>query len=62
MDFDLTEPQRKRYDEILSAVQEAFAGSAEATPFRARWQKAAELGLTGLCLPVEHGGGGLGAL
>lgn len=62
MDFDLTEPQRKRYDEILSAVQQAFAGSAEETPFRARWQKAAELGLTGLCLPVEHGGGGLGAL
>lgn len=26
------------------------------------WQAAGELGITGLCLPEEHGGGGLGAL
>jgi clorobiocin biosynthesis protein CloN3 len=33
------------------------------TPFaRSEWTDAASLGVTGLCLPVEHGGSGLGAL
>jgi clorobiocin biosynthesis protein CloN3 len=66
MDFDLTAEQRKRYDETLTAVRDRLPGSpraaADAHFDRAEWRIAAGLGLTGLCLPVEHGGQGLGAL
>jgi clorobiocin biosynthesis protein CloN3 len=66
MDFDLAPNQRKRYDETLAAVRERLPGQPRATAGahfdRAEWTVAAELGLTGLCLPVEHGGQGLGAL
>ncbi|MFK4547019.1 clorobiocin biosynthesis protein CloN3 [Streptomyces tendae] len=65
MDFDLTEHQRRLCDELSAALAE---GSTEPPrggtgPYdRARWSAAAGLGLTGLCLPREHGGGGLDAL
>lgn len=66
MDFDLTPSQRRRCDTIDSAVRERLGGPVPGTPddhfTRRRWRIAAELGLTGLCLPVEYGGGGLGAL
>jgi len=66
MDFELTPAQRKRRDEILVAVRERLAGRSRATPDahfgRDEWRTAAAIGLTGLCLPAEHGGGGLGAL
>jgi clorobiocin biosynthesis protein CloN3 len=70
MDFDLSADQRKRFDRILaeaSAVLDAAEPGAQpagtAGPFtRAQWRAAAQLGLTGLCLPRSHGGGGLGAL
>jgi clorobiocin biosynthesis protein CloN3 len=66
MDFDLTDEQRKRYDEVLAGARpprSAVRGGAERSPFsRAEWSDAAELGLMGLCLPPDYGGGGLGAL
>jgi alkylation response protein AidB-like acyl-CoA dehydrogenase len=67
MDFDLTVEQRKRQGELLDAVRARFGGAGpedrrEPEPFPDRWRAAAALGLTGLCLPREHGGGGLGAL
>jgi len=70
MDFDLTAEQQKRYDDILATVR-AHLGDPQpdghqAGPgphgTRARWAQAARLGLTGLCIPAENGGGGLGAL
>jgi len=66
MDFDLTAEQRKLYDETLAAVRDRLPGQPRATAGahfdRSEWRVAAELGLTGLCLPIEHGGQGLGAL
>jgi clorobiocin biosynthesis protein CloN3 len=66
MDFELTPVQRKRCDEILVAVRERLAGRPRAAPDahfgRDEWRTAAAIGLTGLCLPAEHGGGELGAL
>ncbi|TDC72593.1 acyl-CoA dehydrogenase family protein [Streptomyces hainanensis] len=65
MDFDFTAAQQRRYDEILSATRDQLndAPSESNGHFtRQQWKTAASLGLTGLCLPSEHGGGGLGAL
>nr|MDT0661776.1 acyl-CoA dehydrogenase family protein [Micromonospora sp. DSM 115978] len=64
MDFGLTADQRKRLDELSGAVRDRLGGgTVPAEPAsRDRWQAAAGLGLTGLCLPTEQGGGGLGAL
>ncbi|KJS62236.1 acyl-CoA dehydrogenase family protein [Streptomyces rubellomurinus] len=66
MDFDLTAAQRMRREAIAEGVRTLSPGRLRAGPDdhfdRADWAKAAELGLTGLCLPVSHGGGGLGAL
>jgi L-prolyl-[peptidyl-carrier protein] dehydrogenase len=66
MDFDLSEAQRKRYEEVLAGVRgQVPAGPAGVPrlPFsRPEWYDAARLGMMGLCLPVEYGGGGLGAL
>ena len=59
MEFEPSDTQRKLYQEILTAV-----GSLDACEPTARdqWQRAADLHLTGLCLPRKHGGLGLGAL
>ena len=66
MDFDLTREQRRRGEDLDAAVRERLGDDRPSTPeghfTRDRWLVAAGLGLTGLCLPVEHGGGGLGAL
>lgn len=65
MDFDLSESQRRRYAEVVTAVRGLLGIDAEGRrgPFsRTEWTKAAHLGLTGTCLPTECGGGGLGAL
>lgn len=64
MDFELRAAQRERYDTILDAARAQFpGGNASGRGFsHARWRQAASLGLSGLCLPVEYGGAGLGAL
>jgi clorobiocin biosynthesis protein CloN3 len=66
MDFEISPDQRKRAEEIRDGVRERLAGPAPDGPQahfrRDQWQAAAWLGLTGLALPVEHGGGGLGSL
>lgn len=62
MDFKFAKVQRERYEEIVSAVHEKLPGNADAGRVRSRWAVAAEIGLTGLCLPAECGGRDLGAL
>ncbi len=65
MDFDLTVAQRRRYDDVLTATRERLGHSPAAQEphfTRLEWKTAADTGLTGLCLPAEFGGGGLGAL
>ncbi|MGI5271967.1 acyl-CoA dehydrogenase family protein [Nonomuraea sp. CA-218870] len=59
MDFDFDAAQRRRHDDVLASAprwEGARPGGREA------WRLPAELGLTGLCLPREYGGGALGAL
>jgi clorobiocin biosynthesis protein CloN3 len=65
MDFGLTADQRKRCGDILGAARQRLhrpPAAARSHAGRDDWRVAAELGLTGLCLPSEYGGGGLGAL
>ena len=66
MDFDIPATTRKLYDDILAGVATRLRSERPATPgdhFRRRdWEAAARLGLTGLCVPAEYGGGDLGAL
>lgn len=65
MDFELTPDQRERQAGLGAAVAERFAGHQTGTGpdlARSAWKDAASIGLTGLCLPEEHGGAGLGAL
>jgi len=66
MDFELTPEQRRRDGELDAAVRDRLGDGCPSTSddhfTRDRWRVAAGLGLTGLCLPVEHGGQGLGAL
>src|SRR5262249_61375968 len=63
MDFDLTADQRRRYDDVLVGARERLGSAAPDPCFtRLEGKTAAGLGLTGLCLPVEYGGGGLGAV
>src|ERR1039457_458824 len=66
MDFDLSEAQRKRYEEVLAGVRgqmTAVPAGEPRLPFsRAEWSDVTRLGVTSLCLPVEYGGGGLGSL
>lgn len=66
MDFDLTPEQQKRIAALREAVGAELPGADRGTSdghfSRAEWLTAAKLGLTGLCLPIEAGGSGLGAL
>jgi L-prolyl-PCP dehydrogenase len=64
MDFDLTDHQRRWYDELVEAIGDRLGGGPArdgGAGTRARWKEAAGLGLVGLCLPTEFGGGGFGA-
>jgi clorobiocin biosynthesis protein CloN3 len=65
MDFELSAEQHRRHDAILAGMADRPIGReghvTEAFD-RTDWKEAAILGLTGLCLPEEYGGGGLGAL
>jgi clorobiocin biosynthesis protein CloN3 len=64
MDFGLTAEQQKRYDDIFKSASARLGDRPpEGQQFTAgQWRAAAEIGMTGLCLPVDHGGQGLGAL
>lgn len=65
MYLDLTNRQRQLQQDVHTAVREHLPGAASARhePFtREDWRTAGKLGLLGLCLPTEYGGGGLGAL
>lgn len=66
MDFALTREQRRRGEDLDAAIRDRLGDVRPSTPdshfTRERWRVAAGLGLTGLCLPAEHGGQGLGAL
>lgn len=66
MYLDLTPEQQKDYQETLDLVSGHFDRPAKAGGDRefnrSDWQVAGDLGLLGLCAPLEHGGGGLGAL
>jgi L-prolyl-[peptidyl-carrier protein] dehydrogenase len=64
--FDRTPSQHALYDEILTRTRAELGAPAGDRPEdhfdRDRWSQVGSLGLLGLCLPVEHGGRGLGAL
>ncbi|MET7704761.1 acyl-CoA dehydrogenase family protein [Micromonospora sp. NPDC005413] len=64
MDFAWTSEQRAAYDEVRASVAETFAPTADAGRLHDRdaWRRLGQLGLLGLCIPAEYGGGGLGAL
>lgn len=61
MDFDLTPEQQRRAEQMRTAAGVLPAPDGQAAG-RDVWAAAGTLGLTGLCLPTEFGGGGLGAL
>ncbi|MFF5496689.1 acyl-CoA dehydrogenase family protein [Streptomyces aquilus] len=62
MDFDLAPGQRRRVERIRDAAAGLPRPERGQAAGRELWQAAGELGITGLCLPEEYGGGGLGAL
>ena len=68
MDFDFTDDQLALRDAVARWVDKGFGferrhGLAKAGGFtRAVWQELADLGLTGLAVPSEHGGMGFGAV
>ncbi|MFI9402173.1 acyl-CoA dehydrogenase family protein [Nocardia sp. NPDC052316] len=59
MDFALTAAQLERYEAVLDETRDRLADDAASAADK--WKTAAALGLTGLCIPAEYGGGGLGA-
>ncbi|MGF1429065.1 acyl-CoA dehydrogenase family protein [Kitasatospora sp. LaBMicrA B282] len=65
MDFGLDEAARKRCEAIDADVRAHWAGVravADPAAARANFRAAGRIGLTGLSLPAEVGGAGLGAL
>ncbi|MEU3165792.1 acyl-CoA dehydrogenase family protein [Streptosporangium sp. NPDC006930] len=73
MEFGLTGARGERRDAMFDGARKRLHDASESSfespsespsrPFtRERWRAAAGLGATGLCLPEQHGGGGLGAL
>ncbi|MFI0897919.1 acyl-CoA dehydrogenase family protein [Streptomyces sp. NPDC020983] len=65
MDFELSPTQVERRAAITAAVAKRLAGHTTTTDpeqVRLAWKNIAGSGLTGLCLPPEYGGSGLGAL
>lgn len=61
MAFDLTSTQRGDMAALQERIGARFGDVTDAGD-RANWRVAGELGLLGLCVPEEYGGGGLGAL
>ncbi|GIF46432.1 clorobiocin biosynthesis protein CloN3 [Asanoa ferruginea] len=66
MNFGLSAAQRRLLEEVAVAAEGILDGPLADDPDPAAvakaWQVATDRGLTGLCVPVEHGGRGLGAL
>ncbi|MGW5352051.1 acyl-CoA dehydrogenase family protein [Streptomyces sp. NPDC004031] len=65
MDFELSPTQVERRAAVTAAVTRRLAAHETTTDpelVRLAWKNIAGSGLTGLCLPEEHGGSGLGAL
>ena len=63
MRFDWTPEQAAAYQDTLDAVRATFGGRRPEGLFgREDWRRGGELGLSGLSIPAEYGGGGLGAL
>lgn len=63
MRFDWTPAQEADYDATLNSVQEEWAQPRREGFFsRKEWLRLGELGLLGLSIPKQYGGGGLGAL
>jgi len=62
MDFDLSPQQHQRVDDVRVGAGKLPPTEPDGVAGKDSWLAAAELGMTGLCLPTEHGGGGLGAL
>lgn len=65
MDFSWTNEQDAFYRTILHASREKLChDNPESGSFwtRTQWKRCGELGLLGLCVPVQYQGGGLGAL
>ena len=62
MDFEWTPEQRDRYEATVTAVRARWGGAVRTGPFtRDEWRACGELGLLGLPVPGEYGGGGLDA-
>lgn len=61
MDFAWETDQRDRY-ELVREKTRTWPAVEEGFLTREDWRRCAGLGLTGLSVPVEHGGGGLGFL
>ncbi|MBS2536878.1 acyl-CoA dehydrogenase family protein [Catenulispora sp. NF23] len=63
MKLDLEPETHQMRDLVRDFARSKLNGAADPHPeqFRARWRAAADLGLTGCCAPVEHGGSGMGA-
>lgn len=62
MDFDLTARQQQLVDDVRAGAGKLPPAEPGGVAGKDSWLAAAEVGMTGLCLPAEHGGGGLGAL
>ena len=63
MRFEWTPAQEADYDATLNLVREEWAQPRREGFFsRKEWLRLGELGLLGLSIPKEYGGGGLGAL
>jgi alkylation response protein AidB-like acyl-CoA dehydrogenase len=62
MDFEWPEAAVQTYDRVLTATRAWPEPFAERPFTREQWQGCADAGLTGLSVPAEFGGGGLGFL
>ncbi|ASU81456.1 acyl-CoA dehydrogenase [Nocardiopsis gilva YIM 90087] len=61
MDFEWSEEDNEAYERIRVGAEALTTGPDEYFT-RDEWKRCAELGITGLCVPVASGGGGLGFL
>ena len=62
MDFGLTSKQQAQVERIRGAAGALPRPAPGQATGKDAWRAAGDLGATGLCLPQEHGGGGMGAL